>query len=139
MSDKQKITIKATIAAPISKVWEYWTKPEHVTKWNFASDDWHSPRGENDLRPGGAFSYRMESKDGQHGFDFGGVYDTVELQKRIVFTMGDTRKVEIFFDEKDGKVIVTETFEAESQNSLEMQRNGWQSILDNFKKYVENN
>ena len=133
------ITIEATLNAPISKVWEYWTKPEHIVKWNQASDDWHTTRAENDLREGGKFSSRLEAKDGSFGFDFGGVYDKVKEKEYIEYTMGDGRKVKIFFISQNDKTKIIETFEAENTNSLEMQKDGWQAILENFKKYSESN
>src|SRR6266850_8555487 len=95
--DKTIITVENAINAPVEKVWQYWTKPEHITQWNNASDDWHTPRAENDLRVGGSFSSRMEAKDGSFGFDFGGVYDEVKTNERIAYTMGDGRKVKITF------------------------------------------
>lgn len=134
-----KITIETTIKAPVEKVWKLWSAPEHITKWNSASPDWHTPRAENDLRPGGTFSSRMEAKDGSMGFDFGGVYDEVKTNELITYTMGDGRKVRVEFASKDGETRVIETFDAENTNPVEMQRGGWQSILDNFKKYVEMN
>jgi uncharacterized protein YndB with AHSA1/START domain len=134
---KTKITVEATVSADKKKVWDYWTKPEHITKWNFASDDWHCPRAENDLRAGGKFSSRMEAKDGSFGFDFGGVYDEVIDQKRISYTMGDGRQATTEFEGQGNKTKVTTTFDAENQNPVEMQRGGWQAILNNFKKHVE--
>lgn len=135
--DKTIITIESTVNAPVEKVWEYWTKPEHITQWNSASDDWHTPRAENDLRAGGSFASRMEAKDGSMGFDFGGVYDAVRTNEYIEYTMGDSRKVKINFSTQGKQTNVTESFEAENTNSVEMQRSGWQAILDNFKKYTE--
>ena len=137
--EKTNIAVQSTINAPVEKVWDYWTKPEHIKQWNHASDDWHSPRSENDLRVGGSFSTRMEAKDGSMGFDFGGVYDAVELYKYIAYTMGDGRKVETSFTSQGDKTEVVESFEAENTHSLEMQKGGWQAILDNFKKYTESN
>lgn len=137
MSVKTPITVEATINAPVETVWECWTKPEHVTQWNHASDDWHSPKGTNDLRKGGKFVFRMEAKDKSVGFDFGGTYTKVLEHKQIDYTMEDDRKVSVTFEDHDGHTHVTETFDAESENSPEMQREGWQSILDNFKKYTE--
>jgi uncharacterized protein YndB with AHSA1/START domain len=137
--NKTKITVVATINAPVEKVWNFWTSPEHITKWCNASDDWHAPHAENDVRMGGKFITRMEAKDGSFGFDFGGVYDEVKTNKMIAYTIGDGRKVNVIFDSDGNKTNVTETFEAETQNSLEMQRGGWQAILDNFKKYAEKN
>jgi uncharacterized protein YndB with AHSA1/START domain len=137
MGNNQKITIKATVDAPIEKVWRYWTEPEHIKLWNNASEDWHTTAAENDLRVGGTFLSRMEAKDGSFGFDFSGVYDEVLLHKTIAYTLGDTRTVKITFTSEDEKTKVVETFEAESENSIEMQEAGWQSILDNFKHYAE--
>lgn len=137
--NKQSITIETTIKAPVEKVWKFWSEPEHIKQWSFASDDWHTPYAENDLKAGGKFSSRMEAKDGSFGFDFGGIYDVVTPNEYIAYTLGDDRKVNVVFTEEDGETKVVETFEAESQNPVEMQRGGWQAILDNFKKYVENN
>jgi uncharacterized protein YndB with AHSA1/START domain len=133
------ITVENTIDAPNEKVWEYFTKPEHITKWNNASDDWFTPRAENDLRAGGNFVYRMEAKDGSFGFDFGGTYDEVKNNELIEYTIGDGRKVKINFSGDASKTKVTESFEAENMNSTELQKTGWQSILDNFKRYTESN
>lgn len=136
-AEKTNITVEATVNAPVEKVWKLWTSPEHITKWNQASDDWHSPSAQNDLRVGGRFTSRMEAKDGSMGFDFGGVYDEVKTNELIKYTMDDDRKVSVLFKEEGGKTKVTETFEAESSNSVDMQRDGWQAILNNFKKYAE--
>jgi uncharacterized protein YndB with AHSA1/START domain len=136
-SDKTIITVEATVNAPVEKVWESWSGPEHIMKWNSASEDWHTTKAENDLRTGGAFSSRMEAKDGSFGFDFGGIYDEVREQELITYTLGDERKVEIHFQDLGGKTLVTESFEAEGTNPVEMQRGGWQAIMDNFKKYTE--
>jgi len=135
--EKKILTINATINAPVKKVWEMFNDPQHVIKWNNASPDWHTPRAENDLREGGNFNYRMEAKDGSFGFDFGGTYDVVKPYERIAYTMGDGRKVDASFKEDGGLTHITEDFEAETQNSHEMQQAGWQGILDNFKSYVE--
>ncbi len=132
-----KITVTATINAPVAKVWELWNAPEHIVKWNTASDDWHSPKSVNDLRPGGKFETRMEAKDGSFGFDFGGVYDEVEENELIAYTMGDGRRVRVIFSASGNTTTVTETFDAEDTHSVEMQQGGWQAILDNFKKYTE--
>jgi uncharacterized protein YndB with AHSA1/START domain len=136
-ASKTRITVETTIDAPVEKVWESFTKPEHITQWNSPADSWHCPTAENDLREGGKFSYRMEAKDGSSGFDFGGVYDDVEENALIEYTLGDGRSAVISFMPEDDQTRVVETFEAENQNSTEMQRDGWQAILDNFKKYVE--
>ena len=133
------ITIETTVNAPVKKTWECWTKPEHITKWNHASDDWHTTKAESNLVPGGKFSSRMEAKDGSMGFDFWGIFDKVEEYRRIDSTMGDGRKLSVEFSEEGGKTRVVESFETEDVNSAEMQKNGWQAILDNFKKYTENN
>lgn len=131
------IKIEASINAPIEKVWKLWTSPEHIMKWNNASDDWHTTRAENDLRAGGQFLSRMEAKDGSFGFDFEGVYDEVKTNELIAYTLGDGRKVKVTFIGKDNMTLVSTIFEAENTHSIEMQRDGWQSILDNFKKYTE--
>jgi len=131
------ITVESTINAPVEKVWEFWTKPEHITEWSHASDDWHTPFAENDLRVGGSFLSRLEAKDGSFGFDFGGVYDAVRDNEYIEYTMGDGRKVKITFIPGGNTTRVVESFDAENENSIEMQRGGWQAFLDNFKKYTE--
>lgn len=133
------ITVKSTINASIDKVWEFWTLPEHITKWSFASPDWHTPYAENDLREGGKFKSTMAAKDGSMSFDFEGEYTLVEKNKAIEYIMADGRKVEISFAETSNGVEVTESFDPETQNPEEMQRGGWQAILDNFKSYVEVN
>lgn len=133
------ITVQTTVKAPVQKVWDYFSAPEHIVKWNAASDDWHTTKSENDLRTGGKFSARMEAKDGSFGFDFGGVYDEVRDNEYFAYTMGDGRKVQVTFEPHAGGTKLTESFEAEGTNSVEMQRGGWQAILDNFKKYTELN
>lgn len=138
-SSNQTITVESIVNAPVEKVWNYWTTPEHITQWNNASDDWHSPHAENDVRVGGKFITRMEAKDGSFGFDFGGVYDAVTVNEYIEYTIGDGRKVKVFFTpQQDNTTKVVETFEAENVHSPEMQQAGWQAILNNFKKYIEN-
>lgn len=136
---KTVIAIVSSINAPVEKVWKYWTSAEHIMQWNNASDDWHTTRAENDLRVGGKFMSRMEAKDGSMGFDFGGIYDVVCENKYMEYTMDDGRKVKISFISKDGCTEIEESFEAESTNPVEMQRTGWQNILDNFKHYIETN
>src|SRR4051812_29239477 len=133
------ITVQTTINAPVEKVWDYWSHPGHITKWNSASEDWHTPFAENDLRTGGKFLSRMEAKDGSFGFDFGGAYDNVKTNELIEYTMEDGRKVKVEFAANGNETTVVESFDAESENPVEMQRGGWQAILDNFKKYVETN
>ncbi len=137
MGNPKQITVKTTVEAPVPLVWAYWTEPQHVKKWNRASADWHTPKAENQLCVGGKFNYRMEAKDGSFGFDFWGIYNEVEPNHKLTFTLGDGRMVAIGFMEAAGKTQITETFEAEGTNPLEMQKNGWQAILDNFKRYVE--
>ena len=134
----ERITIQNKVKSPASKVWKLWTKPEHIVKWNTASPDWHTTRAENDLRHGGKFLSRMEAKDGSFGFDFEGTYNEVKPEKRIAYTLGDGRKVEVDFKNQDGETEIISVFDTDSENPIEMQRAGWQSILDNFKKYAEN-
>ena len=136
MNKHEIISIEAIINAPIETVWERYTKPEYITQWNFASDDWHCPRSENDPRTGGRFNNRMEAKDGSFGFDFEGTYDEVRDGEMIAYTIGD-RKVQVYFVPEDEKTKVVVDFEAEDENSLDMQRDGWQAILDNFNKCAE--
>ena len=136
---KAKITIGATVSGNTKKVWQYWTKPEHITKWNFASDDWHCPKTENDLRVGGKLISRMEAKDGSFGIDFEAIYNEIIDHKKIAYTMTDGRQVVTFFKTQNGETNVSTTFEAENENPVEMQKDGWQAILNNFKKYVESN
>jgi uncharacterized protein YndB with AHSA1/START domain len=131
------IKVETTVNAPVEKVWKLWTDAEDVKQWNHASDDWHSPQAQNDLRPGGEFVYRMEAKDGSFGFDFGGIYDEVRPYEYIEYTMGDGRKVKTDF-KRDGDVThIVEVFEAEHTHTEELQKSGWQAILDNFKRYAE--
>jgi len=137
METKKSITVRAEINAPLEKVWECYTAPEHVVHWNHASDDWHSPKAENDLSPGGKFNYRMEAKDGSFGFDFWGIYDDIQTNQLIAYTMGDGRKARVTFTKKKNATQLETTFEAESNNSVDLQRGGWQAILNNFKQYVE--
>ena len=136
-AEKTVITVKTDIHAPVKKVWEYWTLPEHITKWNNASDDWHTPWAKNDLRTGGRFTARMEARDGSMGFDFGGKYDVVRTNECLQYTIDDGRKVEVTFTSNGDATSVIEKFEAEETHPLEMQKGGWQAILDNFKKYTE--
>lgn len=133
-----KVTVEAVVQAPLEKVWQYWTEPEHIKKWNSASEEWHTPIAENDLAVGGKFLSRMEAKDGSFGFDFAGTYDEIKLHEVIAYTLGDDRKVSISFGAQEGGTKIVETFDAESTNPVDMQQAGWQAILDNFKKYAEN-
>lgn len=133
----QSINISTTINAPVTKVWDFYTQPEHIVNWNNASPDWHTPKATNDLRAGGRFLSRMEAKDGSEGFDFEGTYDEVVEGSSIKYHLDDDRKVAISMAEVDGQTQIDVNFDAEGENSEEMQRSGWQAILDNFKKYVE--
>jgi uncharacterized protein YndB with AHSA1/START domain len=131
------ITVESQINASPQKVWKIWTDPGHIVKWNAASNDWHTTRAENDLRIGGKFTSRMEAKDGSNGFDFSGTYTNVDYPKNIAYTIEDGRKVNIDFIGNGEKTTVIETFDPEDENPHDLQKSGWQSILDNFKRYVE--
>ncbi len=135
----ETITVETIVHAPIGKVWSFWTEPKYIIQWNNASDDWHTPKSENDVYIGGKFLSRMEAKDGSSGFDFAGEYTTVDKNTLIEYRLNDGRKVKVSFVSKENETKITETFEAENMHSLEMQKSGWQAILDNFKKYVEGN
>lgn len=135
---KKTITVETTVHAPIGKAWACWTAPEHITQWNNASEDWHTPHAENDLTKGGKFLFRMEAKDGSMGFDFNGVYDEIITHQEISYTIADGRKVNIRFVPEENGTKVIESFEAEDTHPVEMQRAGWQAILDNYKNHVEN-
>lgn len=138
-TEKAKITVEATIGAPVEKVWKLWGGPEHIVKWNTASPDWHTTKAENDLKVGGKFNSRMEAKDGSFGFDFEGTYDAVDPNKRIAYTMSDGRKANIEFSPEGNSTKMDITFDAENENPVEMQKGGWQAILDSFKSYAEKN
>lgn len=133
----ERIRIEAVVARLRSDVWALWNEPEHIMQWNFASNDWRCPRAENDLRVGGRLCYRMEAKDGSFGFDFEAVYDEVLHPTKLSFKLTDGRRVETIFEDRSGGTRIVTEFEAEEENSAEMQRMGWQAILDNFKKYAE--
>lgn len=137
MSTLTRITVSAHINKPVADVWNYWSDPKHITQWCAASDDWHCPKATNDLKTGGKFSSTMAARDGSFSFDFEGVYDDVQLHKRIAYTMGDGRTCEILFTSENGGTRVVESFDAETQNPVEMQRGGWQAILDRFKAHAE--
>jgi len=132
-----RITVEATVNKPVSQVWKAWNTPSDIIQWNTADPSWHSPSSGNDLRVGGKFKHRMEAKDGSFGFDFEGVYDRVERYKEIAYTMPDGRRVTTSFVERNGKTDIATTFDAETENEPEFQKQGWQAILDNFVKYVE--
>lgn len=133
------ITVTALVNADARKVWDYYTQPEHITKWNFADPSWHCPSASNDLRVGGKYKARMEAKDGSFGFDFEAIYDEILDGQKLVYTMPNGRKVEMLFNLQGSQTEVAVSFDPEDQNSLEMQRNGWQAILNNFKQYTEAN
>jgi len=137
MDTKQAITITANVNAPVDKVWKLWTTPSDIMQWNAASDDWHTTHAETDLRAGGQFLARMEAKDGSFGFDFGGTYEEVIPNQKLMYVLGDGRRVDVTFERNGNQTNVKETFDPEPENSIELQRNGWQAILDNFKKYAE--
>ena len=133
----QKITIEATISSDLQTAWDSYTRPKHITQWNFADDSWHCPSAENDLQKGGKLKSRMEAKDGSFGFDFEGIYDVVEEKRRLVYHLEDGRTVETIFKEEGNFILVTTTFDAETENPIEMQKGGWQAILNNYKKHTE--
>ncbi len=137
MDNAKCISVEVVVQAPLAAVWECWTDPVHITKWAFASADWEASQAENDLRVGGAFLTRMQAKDGSAGFDFTGMYTLVDPHRKLVYRMDDGREVSVSFEEVHDGVRVTETFEMEDENPREMQRDGWQSIIDSFKKYTE--
>lgn len=131
------ITVQTKIQASIDRVWELWTLPEHITKWNNASDDWYTPYAENDLKVGGKFKFTMAAKDGSMRFDFIGTYSDIQEKALIAYTMEDGRKAKVVFEVEENHVVIRESFDPETQNSEAMQQQGWEAILDNFKKYVE--
>ncbi len=137
MNNQKTIAVTTTVHASAQKAWSYWTEPEHIIQWNAASKDWHTPYAQNDLRAGGEFLYRMESKDGKFGFDFSGIYNEIKPYESISYTLGDGRNVNISFESKENQTRIVETFDAESSHSFEQQQNGWQAILDNFKRHTE--
>lgn len=132
-----KITVQSVINADVAKVWKYYNQPDHITRWNFADPLWHCPKATNDLRVGGKYVARMEAKDGSFGFDFSAIYTEVIEHEKIGYILGDGREVDILFDSDNGTTLVTVTFDAEGQNPIEVQKKGWQAILDNFKIYAE--
>jgi len=131
------ITIETLVHAPINLVWDTWNSPNHVVHWNHASDDWHSPKADNNFVAGGKFVYRMEAKDNSFGFDFSGTYEEIVDKKRVVTRLDDNRLVKTEFYGENDSVRIVETFEAEDQNSIELQREGWSAILNNYKLYTE--
>jgi uncharacterized protein YndB with AHSA1/START domain len=138
-TERTAITVEATIKAPVEKVWKFWNEPQQITQWCTPSEDWHAPYSENDRRVDGKFKTTMAAKDGSFSFDFEGVYTKVQEYKAIEYTLSDGRKVQITFSGNGAETKVTETFDPENINPLEMQQAGWQAILDNFKKHTEEN
>ena len=134
-----KISVSAIINADVKKVWDYYTSPEHITQWNYADPSWQCPSASNDMRIGGKYSARMEAKDGSFGFEFEATYTEIAEGKSFTYTMPDNREVNVSFDGDGDTTAISVTFDAENQNPVEMQKNGWQAILDNFKKYTEAN
>lgn len=134
---KTIITVEAIIDAPVETVWKNWTSPQNIVLWNAASEDWHTTKAENDLRIDGIFCFRMEAKDGSAGFNFRGKYEVVHVNEQISYTADDGRKVKIIFTKEDYKTKIVQLFEAETENSVELQKEGWQAILNNFKNYIE--
>jgi uncharacterized protein YndB with AHSA1/START domain len=133
----EPITIETTVNAPMEKVWQLFNEPEHIVQWATASDDWHTTKASNDVRVGGTFSYRMEAKDGSQGFDLTSIYSEVVPDTLLAYTMADGRNVRTVFTEGADGVHIAQTFDPETENPVEMQRAGWQTILDNFKAYAE--
>jgi uncharacterized protein YndB with AHSA1/START domain len=137
MNTTTKITVETFVKAPLGRVWNAWNNPADIQRWNAAADDWHTTKSTVDLREGGTFRSRMEAKDGSEGFDFEGTYTRVVPNKTIAYRMSDGREVTVEFAERPGGVQVTETFDPETENTPDLQRQGWQAILDNFKRHVE--
>lgn len=137
MTELTRITVETRVNAPLAKIWNAWNTPGDIMQWNTADPSWHCPSSENELKVGGKFKHRMEAKDGSFGFDFEGSYTKVELHKEITYTMTDGRKATTLFSEEDGASYIKTTFDAETENDPEFQKQGWQAILNNFVKYVE--
>ncbi|MDP9956085.1 uncharacterized protein YndB with AHSA1/START domain [Epilithonimonas hungarica] len=134
----QKLTVTTEINKPINDVWNFFNNPEHIVNWNFAHESWECPLAKNDLKVGGRLEVRMQAKDGSFGFDLVGIYDEVKDNESIKYHFEDGREIEVIFEKlSDNKTRVTEKFDPENQNPLEMQQQGWQAILDNFKNYSE--
>ncbi len=131
------LTVQVTLQSSINKVWDYWTQPNHITQWYFASSDWHAPYAENDVKTGGKFKTTMAAKDGSFSFDFEGTYTLIEQFKRIEYVLADERKVKIDFIEGVNEITIVESFDPENENTLELQQTGWQAILTSFKNYIE--
>jgi uncharacterized protein YndB with AHSA1/START domain len=133
----EQVEGQSIIKAPLNQVWECWTLPEHIVNWNFASPDWHCPKAENNLHVGGEFHYVMEAKDGSFNFDFWGTYITIEERKHLEIRIGDGRSMSVAFESLENETLIKERFDPETINAVELQKTGWQMILNNFKAYVE--
>jgi uncharacterized protein YndB with AHSA1/START domain len=138
MADVTKITLTAIINAPVSKVWDYYTQPSHITKWNFADPSWHCPSATNDMKVGGTYLARMEAKDGSFGFDFEAIYSEINEGNNFTYVFGG-RTATVSFEDDRNQTNITVSFDPEDQNPIELQRQGWQAILNNFKAYTEAN
>jgi uncharacterized protein YndB with AHSA1/START domain len=137
LSDKNVVRVSVNVNVPLKLAWEIFAEPDHIVNWNFATEEWHCPSATNDLRLNGSFSWRMEARDGSMGFDYAGKYNTVAEFEHIELSLDDGRKVWITFSEHDDQVEVAETFEIEDENAAEMQKIGWQNILNNYRSYAE--
>lgn len=137
MKNFEKVTISTKIMAPLSLVWRAWTNPDHVVNWNFAADSWHCPSATSEFKIGGKFSYRMEAKDNSFGFDFKGEFTEIKPMESLAFQLDDDRRVWVSFEQQGDEVSLVEEFEAEEVNDLDFQKQGWNTILENFKIYVE--
>lgn len=135
----QSITVETLVNAPVEKAWKFFSEPEHITQWAFASDDWHAPYADNDLRKDGKFKTTMAAKDGSFSFDFEGVYTNVVPNKVVEYAMSDGRKVKVDFEADGNSTRIRETFDPETENPIDMQRAGWQAILENYRRHVESN
>lgn len=134
---ENSIKVEVIVDAAVEEAWNHYLNPESVKGWNFASDDWCCPVAENEVKEGGRFVYRMEAKDGSFGFDFSGTFVTIQTNMALEILLDDNRKVRLSFEAKGTKTRVTEVFEAENQNPVELQQQGWQAILNNYKRFVE--
>ena len=137
MKNTATIEVSVKVKSPIEKVWNFFTKAEHIVNWNFATDEWHCPKAESEIKRGRKFNYRMEAKDGSMGFDFTGTFISIDAPYKLEYELEDARKVWVIFKRENGHTEVVETFEAETENPIDLQQQGWQAILNNFKYYVE--
>jgi uncharacterized protein YndB with AHSA1/START domain len=135
---REKIQVRTSVMADKQKVWDYYTSPEHITQWNFAHPSWHCPSASNNMKIGGRYVARMEARDGSSGFDFDAIYTEIIILESFIYQFGD-RFAKIEFNNMNNQTEVIITFDPETENSIELQKNGWQAILNNFKEYVESN